>query len=110
MNNKNIIIIVSILVFIMIVGGVSYSYFVYNKDVGDISLTAGEISITLSGVNGNQTMSNMIPMSDNEGKASTSYFDFTVNGTVDTERIYYEVYILPDSGNTLDQLFKNIFN
>ena len=102
MNKKNIIIIVSVLVFIMIVGGISYSYFVYNKDVGDISLTAGEISITLSGVNGNQTFSNMIPMTDYEGMNSNSYFDFTVNGTVDTERIYYEVYILPDSGNTLD--------
>lgn len=86
----------------MIVGGVSYSYFVYNKDIGDVSLTAGEISINLSGVNGNQTMSNMIPMSDYEGMNSSSYFDFTVNATVDTERIYYEVYLLPDSGNTLD--------
>ena len=102
MNKKNLIIIISILVFIMIVGGVSYSYFVYNKDVGDISLTAGEISITLSGVNGNQTFSNMIPMTDYEGMNSNSYFDFTVNGTVDTERIYYEVYILPDTENTLD--------
>ena len=102
MNKRNIIIIVSILVFVMIVGGVSYSYFVYNKDVGDISLTAGEISINLSGVSGNQTFSNMIPMSDFDGKNSSSYFDFTVNSTVDTERIYYEVYILPDSGNTLD--------
>ena len=32
MNKKNLIIIISILVFVMIVGGVSYSYFVYNKD------------------------------------------------------------------------------
>ena len=102
MNKKNIIIIISILAFIFIVGGISYSYFVYNKDVGSVSLTTGEISMSLSGVNGNQTLTNVIPLSDNEGKTSSDYFDFTVNATVDTEKIYYEVFILPKSGNTLD--------
>lgn len=102
MNKKNIIIIISILVFIMIVGGVSYSYFVYNKNVGSISISTGEISIDFSNTNGNQTLTNVIPLTDNEGMSSSDYFDFTVNATVDTERIYYEVYILPDSENTLD--------
>ena len=102
MNRKNLIIIISILAFILIIGGVSYSYFVYNKDIGTVSLTAGDISIDLSGVNGNQTLSNVVPLSDFDGKNSSSYFDFTVNSTVDTERIYYEVYIMPDSNNTLD--------
>ena len=102
MQKRNILIIISILAFITIVGGISYSYFVYNKDIGDITLNTGEISISLSNVNGNQTLSNVIPLSDFDGKNSSSYFDFTVNSTVDTERIYYEVYILPDSNNTLD--------
>ena len=102
MNRKNLIIIISILAFILIIGGVSYSYFVYNKDIGTVSLTAGDISVDLSGVNGNQTLSNVVPLSDFDGKNSSNYFDFTVNSTVDTERIYYEVYILPDSNNTLD--------
>ncbi len=105
MNKRNIIIIVSLLVFVMIVGGVSYSYFVYNKDIGDVSLTAGEISIDLSGISGNKTLTNVIPISDNEGMISQDYFDFTVNATVDTERIYYEVYIMPDSSNTLDTTY-----
>ncbi len=102
MNKKNILIVVSLLTFIIFIGGISYSYFVYNKDVGNISLNTGEISMSLSGINGNQTLSNVIPISDNEGKTSSNYFDFTVNSTVDTERIYYEVYILPDGNNTLD--------
>ena len=87
MNKRNILVIVSILVFV---------------NIADVSLTAGEISIDLSGINGNQTFSNIIPLTDNDGMNSSSYFDFTVNATVDTERIYYEVYILPDSENTLD--------
>ena len=105
MNRRNILIIVSILSFIIIIGGISYSYFVYNKDVGTVSLTAGEISIDFSGVNGNQTMSNVVPLSDFDGMNSSTYFDFTVNSTVDTERIYYEIYIMPDSGNTLDTTY-----
>ncbi len=102
MNRRNVLIIISILAFIMIVGGISYSYFVYNKEVGEVSLTTGDISIDLSGINGNQTLTNVVPVSDYDGINSNSYFDFTVNSTVDTERIYYEVYLLPNSGNTLD--------
>ena len=105
MNKKNIIIIIGILTLIVIVGGISYSYFVYNKDIGNITLNTGDISISLSGVNGNQTLTGVIPLSDFDGMNSSDYFDFTVNSTVDTERIYYEVYILPDSENTLDTSF-----
>jgi hypothetical protein len=32
---------------------------------------------------------------------SSNYIDFTVNGTVDTERIYYEVYIVPKNTSTM---------
>ncbi len=102
MNKRNIIIIVSILAFIVIIGGISYSYFVYNKDIGSVTLNTGDISIDFSNTNGNKTLTNVIPMSDIDGKSSSDYFDFTVNSTVDSEKIYYEVYILPKSGNTLD--------
>ncbi len=101
MNKKNIIIIVSILAFI-VVGGISYSYFVYNKDIGNVSLNAGEISLNLSDISGNLALTGAIPKSDNDGKISIDYIDFTVDATVDTEKIYYEIYILPKSGNTLD--------
>ena len=102
MNKRNIIIIIGMLSFIVIVGGISYSYFVYNKDIGNVTLNTGDISISLTGINGNQTLTGVIPLSDNDGKTSSDYFDFTVNSTVDTEKIYYEVYIMPKSGNTLD--------
>ena len=51
MNRRNALIIISILAFIMIVGGVSYSYFVYNKDVGEVSFSMGGMKIELSNVN-----------------------------------------------------------
>ena len=102
MKKKNILIILGLIVFIAIAGGVSYSFFVYNKDVADVSLTSGDISINLANINGNLTLNNVTPKSDAEGIVSNDYLDFTVNATVDTEKIYYEVYILPKTGNTLD--------
>ena len=102
MNKRNIMIIIGILAFIVIIGGISYSYFVYNKDIGNVSVTTGEISIDLSDISGNKTLTSVIPLSDYSGKSSSDYFDFTVNSTVDTEKIYYEVYLLPKTGNTLD--------
>ena len=102
MNRRNIIIVVSILSFVFIIGGISYSYFVYNKDIGNVNLNTGEISINLSGINGNKSFINVTPVSDIDGKTSSDYFDFTVDATVDTERIYYEVYLMPDDNNTLD--------
>ena len=102
MNRRNALIILGIVVFIVIIGGLSYSYFVYNKNIGDVTLNTGEISINLSDVSNDKTLTGVIPMSDNEGKVSQDYIDFTVDGTVDTERIYYEVYITPDSNNTMD--------
>ena len=67
-KKKNIMIIVGIIAFILIIGGISYSYFVYNKDVGNVSLNTGEISIDFSNTNGDKTLTNVIPMSDIDGK------------------------------------------
>lgn len=105
MKKKNILIILSLIVFIVFAGGISYSFFVNNKDVAEVSLTTGDISINLANINGNLILSNVIPKTDDEGMISADYVDFTVNGTVDTEKIYYEVYILPKSGNTLNTAY-----
>ncbi len=102
MKRRNYLIIIGIIAFIVVIGGISYSYFVYNKDIGDVTLNAGEISIDLSDVSQEQTLSNVIPKSDSEGMSDTNYLDFTVEGTVDSEQIYYEIYIMPDSNNTID--------
>ena len=100
-NKRNIIIIIGIIAFIVILGGISFSYFVYNKNLGDVSINTGEISINFSDVNGNMSLTGIIPKSVNEGKVSSNYIDFTVDGVVDTDNIYYEVYLMPKSGNTL---------
>lgn len=102
MNRRNLLAIIGILAFIMVVGGISYSYFVYNKDIGSVSLTTGKISIDFSDVKGNITLNNVMPLSDIHGKINDNYLDFTINSTVDTEKIYYEIYLLPKKDNTLN--------
>ena len=89
MNSKrNVLIIIGIIAFIVILGGISFSYFVYNKNIGDVSINTGEISINYSDVNGNMSLTGIVPKTDNEGKISTDYIDFTVDGIVDTDKIY----------------------
>ena len=109
MKRRNMIIIISIISFITIVIGVSYSYFVYNKNVADISLNTGSISIDLANVNGNLTLSNLISKNDYDGSHSSDYIDFTVNASVDTDMIYYEVYIMPKENSTLNTNYLKVY-
>ena len=101
-KKKRIWTIIGLVIFIALVGGVSYSFFVYNKDVADVSLAVGDIALDVSNINGTISLTNVVPKIDSEGMTSSNYIDFTVTGTVDTEKIYYEVYILPKSNSTLD--------
>ena len=109
MNRRNALIIIGILAFIMIVGGVSYSYFVYNKDIGDVSFSMGGMKIELSKINNNINLTDAIPISNFHGKESANYLDFTINSTVDTERLYYEVYIVPKKDNTINPKYINLY-
>ena len=109
MSKKNIIIIISVVCFIIISISVSYSYFVYNKNVANVSLNTGSIAIDLANVNGNLTLSNVIPLTDYQGINSTGYIDFTVNATVDTDKIYYEIYIMPKDSNTLNTSYLKVY-
>ena len=108
-DKRNIVIIIGIIAFIVILGGISFSYFVYNKNLGDVSVNTGEISINYSDVNGNMSLIGIVPKSDNEGKISTDYIDFTVDGIVDTDKIYYELSMIPDSGNTIDAQYVKVY-
>ena len=109
MKNRNVLIILGILAFIILIGGISYSYFVYNSELEDVSIEAGEISLNYSDVSGNMSLSGVIPLSDNIGKSSSDYIDFTIDGVVTTSKIYYEISIIPDSNNTLDSQYIKVY-
>ncbi len=87
--------------FIMMLGGVSYAYFIYNDDVVDVSLETGGMQVTYTSGN-TLDLTGAIPMNDNLGKISPHYIDFSVTGRTDTEDIYYEIILVPKDGNTIN--------
>ena len=110
MRKKNLIMsIIGLFTFIFLAGGVSYAYFVYNKDVAVVDLETGNISINFN--NATNKISNVTtqPINDGTGKVLPYYLDFTVNGTADTEAIFYELEIVPNSGNTIDSQYVKVY-
>lgn len=110
MRKKNLLMsIIGLFTFIFLAGGVSYAYFVYNKDVAVVDLETGNISINFN--NATNKISNVTtqPINDGTGKVLPYYLDFTVNGTTDTEAILYELEIVPNSGNTIDSQYVKVY-
>lgn len=101
-KKKKIIMIISIFFFALTVVGTSYGLFVYNKNIADVAMTTGNISIYITNISGDVSLNNATPKSDAEGIKSDEYIDFTVNGTLDTESIKYEIQIIPKSDNTFN--------
>ena len=106
---KRVIYVIAIFAFIMLVGGVSYAYFVYDKDVADVALEAGEMSISFVNNSNTLTATSVSPQEDAVGKISPYYIDFTVTGITDTEAIYYEINVVPASGNTIDGRYIKVY-
>ena len=105
-SKKFIFSILSLFVFIILFVSVSYSYFVYNKEVVNIDLQSGDINIDFTNENNNSSTVSSQIMEDFTGINSPNYLEFTVTGTADTESILYELEIVPNSDNSIDS--KNI--
>ena len=101
-KRKLFILSIVILIFIVFIVSTTYTFFTYNKNVVVANISTGSINITYSENVPNLNILNALPMSDAEGMVSTNYMDFSVVGTVDTEPIYYELDIVPKSGNTFN--------
>ena len=102
-NKYNLIVsIISLAIVIVVLSGVSYSYFVYNKDIADVSLSSGTINLDFNKTENTTSVISDQPMSDNLGMIWKTYLEFTVNGTVDEEAILYELEVIPVNGNTID--------
>ncbi len=93
--------IIGLMAFIMMLGGVSYAYFIYNDDVVDVSLETGGMQVTYTSGN-TMNLDGAIPMNDNLGKINPYYIDFSITGRTDTEDIYYEIILVPKDGNTIN--------
>ena len=103
---KNFVYIVAILGFIIMSVGITYSYFMYEKEVVMADLSAGSIGINFVGEKKTITSNNISSSSDGQGKLSAG-LDFSIEGVADTEEILYEVELVQTG---LTRSCKNIFN
>ena len=99
---KNLIYIVAVLGFIVMSIGITYSYFIYEKDVVVADLTAGSIGINFVGEKKTITSENITSSTDGQGKVSNP-LDFSIEAIADTEEILYEVELV-QTGLTSEQL------
>lgn len=78
---------------ILAVAGISYAIFTFSKaGVKDNIIKSGSISMQFIESNNVINITNALPTSDNIGRISNDYFDFSVNGTIVGNRtIFYEV-------------------
>ena len=105
MKKKNtLILFVGLFAFILLAGGISYGYFVYNKEVATVDLTSGEIAINYASGNSNITLSNVMTMSDGQGMISNNYLDFNVVGKADIETILYELEVVSSNPSLNDYI------
>ena len=109
MKKKLLISLISLFTFILIVTGISYSYYIYNMNIVTADLASGSISINVSNNNSTISLTNVSPMSDSVGKLSNDYIDFTVSGVTDFNTIYYEINLVPSGENTLKDDYIKVY-
>lgn len=111
MRNKKYLLysVLSLFLFIFMISGVSYAYFVYNKDVTNVALTSGSINIDFSKTANTSSVVSTQSLNDNLGIISPNYLEFTVTGTADIEAIKYEIEVIPSNGNTLEGRYVKVY-
>ena len=80
-NNKknlflNILLVVILLVFVV---GISFAAATWKRTTGDNTVNTGSISMSYVEPTNALILENALPMSDEEGKSQTKYFEFTVS-------------------------------
>jgi len=83
-----------VIIFVVVLAlGVSYSFFVYNKDGNSQTLIAGNIYLN-SKDNGNVSLTGLYPMSDDDGIKNGIKYQFDVSGyNLSNKPIYYGIYV-----------------
>src|SRR5699024_3809121 len=88
MKKRIIILVVSLIIIIGIIVGVSYAFFsTGGKQETANTFTSGCLNISLTDASASISLSNIYPITDIEGLDTTSY-DFTITNTCNTDANY----------------------
>ena len=108
-KGKQVIALVALLGIVLITAGATYAWFSYSKSgAKENTISAG--SITFHYTEGAQGLSlnDAMPMTDNQGKAQNTYFDFTITSkTSSTVEIPYDITVRRSgTGTNMDNVVK----
>ncbi len=106
-RKRLIIAVLGIFGIILAAVGVTYAFFSYSKTgIKDYKITSGAITFHYQEVSQGISVNDAMPMTDDQGKAQTSYFDFTITSkTLDNVDIPYYI-TLKRSGANMDSIMK----
>ena len=110
-DSKNLKILLVLAISITLISGLSatYAFFVYRGTGSNVSLEAGDISIDFASGSNSLEVSNSYPVSDDTGMVLPYYSDFTISGTTSEISIKYEIQIVPNKGNTIDEQYVKVY-
>ena len=108
-NMVKLTLIVSLIFTITVGLSVSYAFFSYRKESDNAVLTSGEINISFNNNSNFISLADIYPVNDNIGKIYPYYNDFSVIGVTSLKTIKYEIILVPDSNNTLDNNYVKVY-
>ena len=109
-NKRTIILSLWIILTLILTISISYAFFYYVEEGDEITLTSGSISIDFAEGTNYISLANSYPKSDMMGKIDPNYYDFTVTGSRgEKDDIYYEIQIVEEEGNTLDDKYVKVY-
>lgn len=106
-NNKIFVIAIALLIFIVMVIGVSMAAFTYTKEDNNVNtISTGNIYLNYTEDTNGINITNAFPLTDNVGKLlsdENQYFDFTVEAKISGDVVAnYEVAVEKEASSTLD--------
>ena len=113
-KGKIILSILGIAFLVAIVFGSTYAIFTFSKaGTKENKITTGTVSMTYTEGTAGITLTDMVPMDDDTGKArrgANTNFEFTVSATITgTTTINYDIYAEKTTGSTLDEKFVKVY-
>lgn len=111
LGNSQIKILLVIAIVVTLISGLSttYAFFIYRNTGSNVSLETGEISITFANDKNYIDVDTSYPISDEMGKVSPYYSDFTIDAITNNVDIRYEIQIVPNSDNTIDSQYIKVY-
>ena len=113
-HKKEILMLVLVLLFIVVILGVSYAAFSYSGLGGKANtITTGAITMTYTETSNGITLSGALPTTDKTGTVRLTpgeYFDFNISSTITgNTNINYEISAKKEDGNTIDGRYIKLY-